>query len=394
MAQKITLKRSSVQGKIPATTDIDLGEIAINTYDGKVFIKKNDGTESIKEIGGELRKITETDAGGTSHTGYALADTDRSNKLPIGLNAIDFSESAGGVTAGASGNNSFALGVNAIVYNGSSACAIGETCKVFNNNSMAIGQNCYSSAWSGIATGSITYAVSGPTVAITAIDTTNNTLTVDNSSYFNIGDYISILNADSITDTTRFYFAEITAVDTSNNILTIGEVVGGDFTDITTSDTIYANKNGTKFVTGTRNVISDAVFEVGIGDVDNSLNPLYKNGLEVYYSGAVIAPELTTTVIDDALTSNKVLVTKEYTESKYLKNISRTVEELAGDGTTTSFTLTNTYTVGSETLVDVYVDGLLKVEGSGKDYTLSSGNTLDFTTAPSNGSVIIVKILG
>ena len=43
----IKLKRSSVQGKAPTTSDLELGEIAINTYDGNLFIKKNSGTESI-----------------------------------------------------------------------------------------------------------------------------------------------------------------------------------------------------------------------------------------------------------------------------------------------------------------------------------------------------------
>lgn len=53
MANKVQLKRSAVPGKVPATTDLDLGEIAINTYDGKAYIKKNvSGTESIVPLGG------------------------------------------------------------------------------------------------------------------------------------------------------------------------------------------------------------------------------------------------------------------------------------------------------------------------------------------------------
>ena len=47
----IKLKRSSVQGKVPTISDLSLGEIAINTYDGKVFIKKDDGTPAIVELG-------------------------------------------------------------------------------------------------------------------------------------------------------------------------------------------------------------------------------------------------------------------------------------------------------------------------------------------------------
>ena len=51
MAQTIKLRRSSTAGAVPTTAQLALGEVAINTADGKLFIKKNDGTESIVEIG-------------------------------------------------------------------------------------------------------------------------------------------------------------------------------------------------------------------------------------------------------------------------------------------------------------------------------------------------------
>ena len=52
MAQTIKLKRSATQGAIPSTSSLSLGEVAINTYDGKMYIKKNDGSDSVVEIGG------------------------------------------------------------------------------------------------------------------------------------------------------------------------------------------------------------------------------------------------------------------------------------------------------------------------------------------------------
>ena len=52
MANTIQLKRSAVASKVPTTTDLALGEIAINTYDGKMYIKKDNGTPSIIEVGG------------------------------------------------------------------------------------------------------------------------------------------------------------------------------------------------------------------------------------------------------------------------------------------------------------------------------------------------------
>ena len=51
MAQTIKLKRSALQGTPPTTSSLELGEVAINTYDGKMYIKKDDGTESIVEVG-------------------------------------------------------------------------------------------------------------------------------------------------------------------------------------------------------------------------------------------------------------------------------------------------------------------------------------------------------
>jgi hypothetical protein len=50
MAQTIKLKRTATPNNVPTTAQLELGEIAVNTYDGKVYIKKNDGAESIVEV--------------------------------------------------------------------------------------------------------------------------------------------------------------------------------------------------------------------------------------------------------------------------------------------------------------------------------------------------------
>src|SRR6056300_1517271 len=47
MAQTIKLKRSNTAGNLPTTSDLALGEVAINTKDGKFFLRKHvDGTDS------------------------------------------------------------------------------------------------------------------------------------------------------------------------------------------------------------------------------------------------------------------------------------------------------------------------------------------------------------
>lgn len=53
MTSKVQLRRSSVPGKVPTTAQIDLGELAINTRDGKLFLKRDNGNGSftIVEVG-------------------------------------------------------------------------------------------------------------------------------------------------------------------------------------------------------------------------------------------------------------------------------------------------------------------------------------------------------
>ena len=46
----IKLKRSNVQANVPALGDLTLGELAVNTFDGKLFLKKNDGSDSLETI--------------------------------------------------------------------------------------------------------------------------------------------------------------------------------------------------------------------------------------------------------------------------------------------------------------------------------------------------------
>ena len=59
MANKIKLKQSSVSGKVPTTTDLDLGELGINTYDGKLFLKQKVGAvETIIDVTGAASGVT------------------------------------------------------------------------------------------------------------------------------------------------------------------------------------------------------------------------------------------------------------------------------------------------------------------------------------------------
>jgi len=89
MSNTVVLKRSAVQGKTPVVGDLALGELALNTYDGNLFFKKDSGTASIvsvatlagtqtlsnKTLSSGVLTGTLTAGGGTGTNGQVLQST-------------------------------------------------------------------------------------------------------------------------------------------------------------------------------------------------------------------------------------------------------------------------------------------------------------------------------
>ena len=99
MTQTVQLKRSATAGAVPSTSDLSLGELALNTYDGKAYIKKNvGGTESIVEVGAEQATFNsmshnvfnasanQTTFTGTDANGDSLSYT--ANQILVFLNGV------------------------------------------------------------------------------------------------------------------------------------------------------------------------------------------------------------------------------------------------------------------------------------------------------------------
>jgi hypothetical protein len=89
MAVKIELKRSAVPGRVPTTSSLELGELAINTYDGKLFYKQDvSGSESIIQVAttsGSILSASYANNAGNANTAtsssYALNSTSASYTL-------------------------------------------------------------------------------------------------------------------------------------------------------------------------------------------------------------------------------------------------------------------------------------------------------------------------
>jgi hypothetical protein len=98
MANTILLKRSSVPGKIPSSTDLAPGELAINTADEKLYFKNSAGdvveyktTEHIQDIVGAMTS-------GNTESGITVSYQDLDG-------TIDFELTQTGVTAGTYGSS-------------------------------------------------------------------------------------------------------------------------------------------------------------------------------------------------------------------------------------------------------------------------------------------------
>lgn len=146
VANILKVKRSSVAGKIPLTTDIDLGELAVNTYDGKLFLKKNvGGTETIVDVtvGADaatlLTMLKTVDGSGSGLDADFLEGMHAlSTNTPSSIVARDASGnfSAGTITAALSGNASTATTlqtartINGVSFNGSANITVADSTKL------------------------------------------------------------------------------------------------------------------------------------------------------------------------------------------------------------------------------------------------------------------------
>lgn len=166
MANKVLVKRSAVPGKVPTTSDLDLGELGVNTYDGKLYIKKDAGTPTIIDLTPPVASSTTPAALGTAAVGtgttFARADHVHATEIPTQTgNSGKFLTTNGTTTSWgtASGALGYAYGgtiTTAPIANGEDSLAIGDGASTSTSiNGIAIGKNSSvgANAQSGIAIG-------------------------------------------------------------------------------------------------------------------------------------------------------------------------------------------------------------------------------------------------
>ena len=93
MANVVKLKRSAVSGNVPSTSQLELGEVALNTFDGDLFFKKDNGSESIVSVvttDGTQTLTNKTIGGNLTVTGSLILSSDTASlDLSSGSALID-----------------------------------------------------------------------------------------------------------------------------------------------------------------------------------------------------------------------------------------------------------------------------------------------------------------
>ena len=87
---KIRIRRSATPNKVPNTTQLELGELAINTYDGKLYLEQDQG---VAGVGNTVVRVNPWNVGlGT--TAYNISFT--SGKVGIGTTVAQYHLDVGG----------------------------------------------------------------------------------------------------------------------------------------------------------------------------------------------------------------------------------------------------------------------------------------------------------
>jgi len=171
MATVIQFKRSSTQNSVPAVSDLSLGELAVNTYHGRFYTEKNDGSASVVEVGSNPASLTVNDA-------YSFPTSDGSSNQVLQTNGsgtlsfadqpssgiVVFTYSISSTTTSITGNDdnsnslSYTSGSESVYINGVKLVGGGADYTATNSSTITLAEN----------------AVSGDVVEVVAITAAAN----------------------------------------------------------------------------------------------------------------------------------------------------------------------------------------------------------------------------
>lgn len=194
MAQTLRLKRSSVAGRVPTTASLQTGEIAINTADGLVYIRKDDST-IIPLIGVNTAAVTGSvvllgSITATSFTGSFSGDfsgsinavLNKSASNGAGIVSFTFNGSDNVLVTLDTGSAHFSAGVNSLIAVGTALSASFATSASHAQNAVTASYTLIAQQVLGLETGSFvtTGSISNATITLNQADGTSFNLVVNN----------------------------------------------------------------------------------------------------------------------------------------------------------------------------------------------------------------------
>ena len=108
MSSIVQLKRSALSGKVPGTGSLNLGELALNTYDGKIFFRRSGSTDTVQEvITTNVLNTGSVTITGTLTAGSIVGSISASNGVVSGSSQITLSSGIGYSKLATTGSNQF-----------------------------------------------------------------------------------------------------------------------------------------------------------------------------------------------------------------------------------------------------------------------------------------------
>lgn len=390
MANTLKLKRSAVPGKVPTTSDLQLGEIAVNTYDGKAYMKKDDGTASIVQIGGAGGGDVSSSSTSSTDNSLARFDGTTGKIIQNSVVVVDDSGNISGVPTitdinYVDFNTGYAttLGAGQLGWDGNNTLGLGM---IGGNVIQHIGEDqfFYCKASSAITKGQV--------VMFTGAVGASGVPTGAPATGITDGTYIMGIAAESIA-LNGFglvqSFGTLRNVDTSayadGDILWYNPSVTGGLTSTKPSAPnvkaqMAAVINGGSSGGGTILIRINPGSTLGGTDSNAQINGA-SNGQFITYDGTNGYWKNTSvsagTGISVSSSSTGVLTISNTGVTNLI------YDTFTADGSTTSFTTSATYTSGK---IQVFCNGVEMRNGS--DVTVTSGTAVVFASAPANTSLI------
>jgi hypothetical protein len=357
-ANVVKFKRSAVAGKVPLTTDLQLGELALNTYDGRIYLKKS--VASVESI----VTIQQVTAG----TGVAVSDS--------GVVSI-------GQSVATTANVNFATGVFTDPSAGSN-----YTVKIGNATGSVFGIGTGSESF-GIANDALNNAQNGY-VPYQVTATQIGFKTSDNS-------YLWSFNADGTTQFPNYKFPA--AGGTAGQILQTDGSGNISWVNNSSTQTASTTQLGVVKIDGTTITINNGVISVASNNTD--LGPLFAlntaaTGANTYDTGLIFRQGANPNVglvysvsgnefraistIESGTTQGTVAV------ASYKNIATASVKITSESANKVTFTDASKVVRSLDSGRTAYVDGLMQFNSTA-ELAIPAGSTSQRPATPQTGSV-------